>query len=102
MHSLRAINIGVRSQALIVLALIALWYWSLLLTMQDIKVSRLGLFWSAMFCLLPFVTALFTVIMLVSFYRSGRPHRWWVRAAVVVTISPWLLFVLFLFSAGYL
>jgi hypothetical protein len=87
-HSLRPINIGVRSQALIVLALIALWYWSLLLTMQDIKVSRLGLFWSAMFCLLPFVTALFTAIMLVSFYRSGRPHRWWVWAAVVVTISP--------------
>ena len=93
MHSFRAIKIGVRSQAIMVLALIALWYWSLVLTMQDIKVSRLGLFWSALFSLLPFVTALFTVVMLVSFYRSGRPHRWWVRAAVIVALSPWLLFL---------
>jgi hypothetical protein len=50
MHSLRAIKIGVRTQAIIVLALVALWYWSLVLMMQDIKSSRIGLCWGAMFC----------------------------------------------------
>ncbi len=102
MRSIRAINIGVREQAIIVLALIALWYWSLVLTMQDIKVSRLGLLWSAAFCLLPFLTALLAVIMFVSYNRSGRPHRWWVCAAVVLTLSPWVLFLVFLASAGYI
>jgi hypothetical protein len=102
MSSLRAINIGVREQAIILLALVALWYWSLVLMMQDIKVDRLGLVWGAAFCLLPFVTALFAIIMVVSYKRNGRPYRWWVRAAVVLTLSPWLLFLAFLVSAGYI
>ena len=93
MPTRRAINIGLRSQAIIVLALMGVWYCSLILWMRDIKVGRLGLFWDAMFLFLPFIIVIFAAIMLVSFYRNGRPHHWWVQSAVVVVMTPWALFL---------
>ena len=98
MHALRTIKLGVRLQAGIVLALGALWHWSLLLSLRDIKVDRLSLFWDVLLCLLPLTTVILSTIMLASYSRSGRPHRWWVRAAVLLTLSPWLLFLFFLAS----
>jgi hypothetical protein len=99
MHALRAISISVRSQAISVLALVALWYWLLVLALQNRDV---GLLLYAMFWYLPFVSAIFAGTMLVSFYRCGRASRWWVRSAVAAAVGPLLLVLYVLLSVWVL
>jgi hypothetical protein len=104
MHAFKKIQIGPRPLAAGVIATVAIWYSSLWLGLREGKgfVSNLSLFWNAVFTFLPFIASLFTVMLLIVYFRSGRPHGWWVLCAVSVAVSPWVLFILYLSSAGFL
>ncbi len=90
MHAIWKSRIGIRAQAVGIDAVIAVWVWSLVIHVNDYKGNHSGFSDDALvFC--PFIAAVFTVILLISYFRSGRPHLWWVTVAVTATICVWLL-----------
>ena len=89
MHTLRHIDVGIRSQAVLVFALTALWWCSCFHWLSEMESSRL--FWIPIFVFAPFVMLLFAAILLISYRRAGRAHRWLVRSALLAAVSPWLL-----------
>jgi hypothetical protein len=51
---------------------------------------------------LSFITApVLAVVLLVSYFRAGRPYRVWVYSAVVAAFSPWFFFLLFWLLASF-
>ena len=96
MTRFKSINIGVRSQSVFIYVLTILWWLSLF---HDVFFTLPHIFWVGIGYFSPFILALFGVILVVSSRRAGRPHKWWVRVAMLCAISPWVLFfVLFIFS----
>ena len=103
MHAFRPINISIRTQAAFVMALTALWYVSIWLALRsDGFVSGLSLPWMAAAVFGPFITVVFAAIMFISQRRTGCAHRRWVITALVVAVSPWILFLMLLADAGFL
>jgi hypothetical protein len=97
MRALRDIRISIPSQAVTVIALTLLWYLSWWLGLRAGKgfISNLHLFWGAAFFYAPIIAAVFSVIMLISHFRTGRSHRWLVYTAVLIATTPWICFPLF-------
>jgi hypothetical protein len=97
MRSPADIRVGVRSQAAIVIGITVLWYLAWLLGNLSGKgfVSNLHLFWVASFIYGPFVATAFSLILLVSHFRAGRPYRTLVYAAVLLSLTPWLVHWMF-------
>jgi hypothetical protein len=91
MNSLRQITVGVRSQAVLVLALSMLWWLSLF---QGAIFSFPGLFWVEVGYFCPLVMIVFGAILLISYWRSGRPHKWLVWLAILATASPWIFLLI--------
>jgi len=91
MFSLKHISIGIRSQATIVLALTVLWWLSLF---HGAIFSFPNLFWVEVGYFCPFVMILFAMILLVSYRRTGRTHKWFVRFALLGAASPWIFLIL--------
>jgi len=92
MHALRTTTVSPRSQAVILFTLTAFWWLSLF---RDFW-STGSLFWCAVWVYCPFIMLVFAVILLVSYRRAGRPHRWIFRLAMLAAMSP-LLFLLAVF-----
>jgi hypothetical protein len=95
-NPLRQIAVGVRSQAVLVLALTVLWWLSFF---HDAIFSFPNIFWVAVAYFCPFVMILFEVILIISYRQAGRTHKWWVCLATLGTDSPWIfLFIGFVCS----
>jgi hypothetical protein len=88
MLNLRKTNIGIRTQASILLVVMALWSVSLLMVFFA---EDLNVFWYLVLVLSPFVILFLGVIFLVSYISAGRPHPWWVRFAAMATVVLCLL-----------
>jgi len=87
------IRIGIRAQAVGIDVIVALWVWSLVIHVNDWKGNHSNIADDAMvFC--PFIAAIFTVILLISYVRSDRTYLWWVTLAVFAAVSQWLLILL--------
>ena len=97
MDASRQIVVGIRSQSVLVFTLTALWWFSAIF--RDSLFGFQSVFWLAVGFMFPFVTAIFAVILLVSYRRAGRPHRWLVRLALLTAASPWILFLVMFLSA---
>jgi peptidoglycan/LPS O-acetylase OafA/YrhL len=100
MHTLRNITISVRSQAAIILALTAFWCLSFLGCLSEIDSPHL--FWGAVLVFLPFVIPIFTIIMFVSYRRTGRQHSRWVCAAILAAVSCWVVILGYISLGWYL
>jgi len=100
MSGLRQITVNVRSQSVLIIALTVVWYLSLFGWGREMDSKRW--YWTAAFFLLPFVISLFAAILLVSYWRAGRAHGWWVGAAVLAAVSAWALVLCILSSAGFI
>jgi hypothetical protein len=105
MQTLRNINIGVRSQAVLVLALVCLWYLSFWMCIT--KPDSPNEFWPPLFILLPFVTSVFAGILMVSSWHTPKADEGWasaclVSASVLGVISCWVVGLGYLAVAWYL
>jgi hypothetical protein len=100
MRGLRQITVGVRSQSALVIALTLAWYLSFFGWFREMDSKRW--YWTAACFLLPFVISLFTAILLVSYWRAGRVHGWWMSVAVLAAVSSWVLIFCVLSSGGFL
>jgi hypothetical protein len=100
MHTLRNIQIGVRSQAVMILALTVFWFCSFLGVISEIDSKHI--FWGATFIFLPFIIPVFTTILVVSHRRTDRQHSSWVCAAVLATVSCWIAILGYFSLAWYL
>jgi hypothetical protein len=100
MHALGEIKIGIRLQAEIVLFLTAFWFLAAWIGWHNDGV--LNLFWAATLYYLPVVYSIFTLILLVSYWRTGRTHRRWVYVATLAAVSCWAVIFAFLLLAWYL
>jgi hypothetical protein len=81
-------NIGIRTQAGILLVVMALWSASLLMVFCA---DDLNVFWYLVLVLSPFVILFLGAIFLFSYISAGRPHLWWVRVAATATVVFCLL-----------
>jgi hypothetical protein len=90
---IRPIVISVRSQAILIIILSALWYISCFGWFWEMNSGRL--LWTATFVLFPFIMLLFGVILLVSYRQAGRVHPWLVGFSLLAAFSPCLLLLLF-------
>jgi hypothetical protein len=97
---MRQINVGIRSQSALVIALTLVWYRSFFGWFSEMDSKRW--YWTAACFLFPFVISLFTAILLVSYWRGGRAHSWWMSVAVLAAVSSWVLILCVLSSAGFL
>ena len=97
MDTSRHIAVGTRGQSVLLLALTALWWFSLIF--RDSLFGFPSPFWLAVGYMFPFVSVVFAVILFVSYRRAGRPHRWFVRLALLAAISPWVVFLAAYLSA---
>lgn len=97
MRALREIRVGVRSPATIVFLLIPLWFLSVWLGIHAGKgfVSSLSLFWGAVFMFVPFIAPIFAAVALFLHFRDGRRHPFWAYTALVVSLLPWFLYLVF-------
>jgi|SRR6266403_4370617 len=93
MPALRKVVVGVRSQAIIVMVLTALWYASFGYGMAHMKEKSSDFWFAALVLSLP-VALLFTAILWWSYFRSDRTHSGWVAAATLVLLSPVVLSLL--------
>jgi hypothetical membrane protein len=100
MHALRHIDVGIRSQAVLIFALAALWCASFFGWFSEMDSSHYS--WTAIFFFMPFIMLLFGAILWVSYRRAGGAHKRWFIAALVVTICPWIVFLLLLADAGFI
>ena len=86
--------VGVRSQAVIVMALTALWYVSLGSEIQHMK-ERGSDFWYAGLCFFLPIALLFAAILWWSYLRSDRAHSAWVSTATLFALSPLILWLVY-------
>jgi hypothetical protein len=91
------IRLSIRAQAVSIIAIVAVWYLLLWVTTEwvDAKVFNHvpnAFLWagSVIFFCFPFISALWALILSLSFLRPGRRDGWWVCVAAVATISVWL------------
>jgi hypothetical protein len=97
MDTSRHIVVGIRSQSVLVFALVALWWFSAIF--RDSLFGFQSVLWLGVGFLFPFIAAIFAVILFVSYRRAGRPHRWLVRLSLLAAASPWILFLVMFLSA---
>ena len=96
-HALQ-VKIGIRGQAILVMAVVLSWYGSIVGVIDD---DDSELFWSALMgalmLLLPLLITILMVILIVSYRRSDETNRGWFLAALVAAGSCWglLAFVVF-------
>ena len=90
MHALKTMTVSVRSQSAIIIALAALWWFSFIF--RDSLFGFQSDFWQAIGYLFPLILVVFAIILSVSYRRTGKPHRWMVRLALLAAASPWILF----------
>jgi hypothetical protein len=81
MHALLQTQVSVQSVAILVLALVALWYVSIVGCIGEIGTKEW--FWAAPLILLPPIIATFTFILYVSYQRSGKTQRSWFVAGII-------------------
>ena len=96
MHTFRHIDVGIRSQAGLIFVLTALWWMSLF---HDAFFVCHSLFWIGVGYFAPLVLLVFLGILLFSYHRAGRPHKWFFYSAVLAALSPWILFLAAVISA---
>jgi len=91
---MRNITIGVRVQASIVIATVALWFVSVVGCASEGSYRRPGLrFWDVVLGLCPVVAVVVLVTLWRSYLHSVRAHGVWVAAATLAVITPVLLYV---------
>jgi hypothetical protein len=86
MHSLGKTRIGIRTQAVGIYIVVASWFYSFWLFANDVKANH-SLLSGAVLLFFPFIAATFTVILLISYFRSGRRHSGWVAVAAIATTA---------------
>jgi len=86
MHTLRHIEFGIRSQAILILVLTALWCGSFIGWMWEMDSGRI--FWTATFFFTPFITLAFGTILFISCRKSGQRFSWLARFALLAAVSP--------------
>ena len=94
------IEIGVRPQAIGVLALSGLFYLSFFLGLViggKSSVGALGFGCGLISVLTLFIAPFLGVVLLLSHLRAGRPYKTLVCCAIAAAFSPWVLFLLFVF-----
>jgi hypothetical protein len=109
MRLLREFNVGVRQQALLVLALSGFVYLLYLIGLvtgtfgkrisNNLFSEVLGLVWVVLLLIVPVLA----IVLLISYIRAGRPYRGWVYCALAAAFSPWFLCLLlwFLFHSRF-
>jgi hypothetical protein len=88
-HALWKTEIGIRTQSVLVITLVASWYWAFFLLMNDVK-GKHSLFSGVVLVMFPFIAVVFTAILMASYFQSGSRHPLWVRFAVTAAVSIWL------------
>ena len=84
---IRRIEVGIRLQAIIVMALTAVWYVSLAVFFRHVK-ENINFVWDVILFYFPFIAFTFFGVMLWSYYRAERHHPNWVIATTMVLLSP--------------
>jgi hypothetical protein len=95
MGTVRHISISIRSQAILVLALVALWG----VSFAACQMAPKRFFWVAAFTILPFVIAVFASILFVSHRRSTRTYQQWFCAASIAAVTCWGLILTYFLVA---
>lgn len=91
---MRGITIGLRVQASVVIAAVALWFVSVVGCASESSYRKPGLrFWDVMLGICPIVAVVFLVTLWWSYLRSMRTHGGWVAAATLALITPVILYV---------
>jgi hypothetical protein len=99
MQAMKHIEVGIRSQATLILFLAALWCGSFFGWLWEMGSG--SIFWTAIFFFAPFAMPLFVVILLISYRRAGRPHTWIVSLAMLAAALPWIVFLAALVSLAF-
>lgn len=92
MRSLRDITIGIRLQASVVMAAVALGCVSLPACLAFSEEGGLG-FWDVLLGVCPVVALVFTVSVWWSYLHSTRAYGGWVAAATLAIIIPVILYL---------
>ena len=93
MRALNQINLGVRTQAVLVFTVVLLWFISIPGWAREM--GNPHAFWTGAFLSCPFLSAGFAAVLVSSYRRAGGVHRRWVLAALWVAAAPWVLSLLF-------
>jgi len=88
MTPMRQISIGIRFQAVFILAMAVLWWLSLLF--HDAILGYPNFIWLGIGYFFPFVMVAFAVVLLISYKRTRYLYKWWVRLAILGAASPWI------------
>ena len=88
MRDLPLPTIGVRAQAVVMLAFVGLWHVALLFVHRQRE--NAPILWQALLFVLPFVTSLLSLIMLESRIRYRQPCGWWVYLVSGLGWVPWI------------
>ena len=99
MDTLLNSTVSVRSLAVLILALVAFWYVSIVGCVSEIG-SR-EWFWAAVLILLPFVIAVFAAILFKIYKQSGRQYRRWFCAAIIAAGTCGALVGCYLLLIGF-
>ena len=88
--TLQKAQVGIRTQAIMVYAIVLAWYWAFweFGFGADVK-SNHSFFVGTVLMLFPAIAAIFTLILLISSFRLGRSHFCWVMIAALATASTW-------------
>jgi len=97
MRVLRNVAVSVRSQAYFILGLIALWWFSAFY--RDSLFGFDSVPWMAVGFLIPIVSAIFSVILSISYRRANQSHKWLVRLTLFAAASPWIFFLIMFASS---
>jgi presenilin-like A22 family membrane protease len=84
-------KISIRSQAVLIFALTAVWY----VSSVPFSSEEPATYWIAIYCYMPFILLAFAGILLFSYYQSPREQRRIVHIALLTAVSPWLAWFLF-------
>lgn len=86
MHTLQT-RISIRSQAVLVMASVLLWYWSVI----DVFYNGNASIWGALMISLPLLTAILMLNLIGSYRRLGKINRGWFWVALIAACSCWIL-----------
>ena len=103
MFLLRKVDVGIRPQVSLVLALSGIVYLSGLVGLlvgpkspfPVLSSGPVELAFGLVFVLSLIIAPVLAVVLLVSYVRAGRPYRGWVYSAVIAAFSPWFFALLF-------
>lgn len=90
-------------QQAIIGLLMFLWYASLILALRSGKgfASNLNFFWGDLiFAFLPFAMPILLGVLLYSHYRLKIRLRFATYAVLLIGLSPWMLYLVFLYEAS--